>query len=52
MTVYKVKLELFVSADSKSEAENAALEELAYLCGLDNSLMAANITASEIETAD
>ena len=40
MKTYKFSIEVFVFADSEAEAATNLIEELDYLCGLDNSLQA------------
>jgi hypothetical protein len=40
MKTYKFNIEIFVFADSEAEAANNLIEELDYLCELDNNLQA------------
>ena len=40
MKTYKFNIEIFVFADNETEAAANLIEELDYLCGLDNNLQA------------
>lgn len=40
MKTYKLTVEIFVSAEDQQDAENLISEELDYLAGLDNQIVA------------
>lgn len=44
MNLYKVPMDVFIWANDPSDAADKAIEEMAYLCGLDNDLTAVATT--------
>ena len=52
MNIYKVTVDVFVSAESEQDAVNTAAEELDYLCNMDSATIAFAYDRSRVELHD